>query len=244
MEKILEAIFLGKGIERFKILTTIWLLILSIWITNYFINQLGFYFNVNFNNDEMIKEGINFLLSPIGVVSLIGFSFTCLIVFIWFRLFIALLSYFVIPLIEVFGSIIAIVLCLITLKFKRILEIKNLKISLLWVANIAGVYYEKEGKKFKGNNLMFSLYKEMAQNLNDTNIDILDNVYIICSILVSMIIVYYQYGLSEFVPNIIFKIVLGITVYWVFNSAFIFLLKRKKDKILNLLLEINQYEST
>lgn len=191
----------------------------------------------------MINEIIKFLLNPVGIAVLIGFAFTCMFVFVWFRFIIICLSFLVLPLWKLIPYSIFIFFCIINLKFKRILELKNINISLLWVAELIGVYYIKDGKKYKKNATIFSFFKEMTQELNDRDTQIFENVYIICSILVSLVLVYYQYGLNTIIPHTFFDILFWITIYFVYNASLIFALERKKEQFLNLLLEINQYES-
>lgn len=238
MDHLIPKLFFGAWIEKFRILTTIYLLFICVLMTNFFVNKMGYYYNHSDKTIE-VSEIINFILSTKGAMVAILFTITFLTVFVFYKHILYLINLLVYILLGKALPIILIVfLLIISFQFKKIrLDIIYFNKDALDSIIKYGITTEN-GVKQKGK--YFDLFKSIIQSFNEVNNHILENVSRIAVILITTIIVFLQYNLNHVLPSFLTIFLYIVTVYWTLNTTVIIALDKKKKYLEDILLDVKQ----
>ena len=228
---LLSILFLGEAYEKFKILSTIYLLTMCAWITNIIMNNLGYYYNPEIK----IKTNhvIDFLLSANAVLLLGIFVFISCLVFICLPILLHFISFGLSRLIPALLSLLFIVIPrIILLKFKKLKRIPVLRLGHL--LNYGQMIYIKNNIIYKGKQ--FSFFKKMTQDLITKGDRIINGSCNFTVALLSTVIVFYLYQIYIVLP-ITYVILKYFMWYYILNACTIIWLDNKKDYLIEIMLK-------
>ena len=260
MKNLLDALILGKGIEKIKIITTTYLILMCVIFTNIIMNLLHYCYTKTSINYS-ITEIMDFIFSKecFLVVTIFAINFT--FVFFWGRMVFVPFAVFIGIKILKYGFAILLFLLgfmilLITLQFKKIKKASERLKRFLNFASIENIEFRNflvwgvtsnvDGNKFGKllKKVQFTVYNhgkdiiklDSLQKREDS--DTLENVLTILYILVSIYLIFEWYDVLKTSMPKIWICVKIITWYWAANSTYVIWIFKNIEFMKDMIIDI------
>lgn len=223
MKEIRSLVFLGKGAEKLKGFTAIYLLLISAMLTNVVLHR---YDPAYFQKDEIL----NFTLSAPDAFFLVTWAFVIAGHLVVVPLLARAITYPVRFLFVMGGNLFFYSVYFMLTKVMRLKaetkfsfiserELMNYKMHLL------GVCHYKEGRIVRSKN--FAYYKWYVQNILAPYSKAASGVHLITSLLLSTWIVLHQFQFQSIAP-VTYYAVACVSVFYIVNSIAVALLKNDR----------------
>jgi hypothetical protein len=221
MGNIFKIIFYGKGIERFRAFTIIYMAFINCCICSNILRKYYRLVYVGIDSNNITNEVIKFILSPYSVVVILTFLIISCITYFSSWLILTLLfktflrKIFYIP-IYILGLIVNIILFRFKNIFKNVHE-KTVSINMKSIIVIifrSFISQGTDGKWYKKK--AFKRLKSNIQEINSSD-EIEIGIQTILTLLTATYVCIYQYDLFSYSP-ILYGIIKYTFYYWLLNN--------------------------
>lgn len=227
--QLLQLFIFGKGIQKFKLLTACYLLLMCFWGTNFIMNCLGYYYT----GSEIDMEAIaNFITNPISIAVLITVSLCYMLLFIWIDFMLFVLSFITPFLIDVIGVLFGLFFCIWYRQYKMIGWVFGLRLSKL--APMAKMVL---APIISADNRYYKWTKKIIQDVYHEE-DGTSNMITMTAIFISTNVVYKIYHLNDILPATVGTILTCLMCYFIINTMILIYVYRKKNPLMDFLIEI------
>lgn len=237
MDKIITSLLFGKPFEKYKLLTSIYTLLMSLWVTSYWVkSQLNYKMTIgNFNTfiDEIVTK-----FTDVNIIS--GFFFFvfifCVFTF-WSQIFMKLAIYPIVMLVaNLFSQILAIVKKFVRFIFRRG-KSKNdgIPFFIYCLIELSCIIKDETGIYTEGKN--YPRFLSLLKYINKE--DFLSGVYKGANTILATIIVFRLYSLDATLHIPFILLIFAFSYYILECCAFIWINKRSVSELKIKLDELN-----